>query len=203
MSKPIQPRIFCLDLEGVLIPEIWIEVAKKFKINALKLTTRDISDYDKLMRYRLEILRKQNIRLEDIQKVIGSMQLLPGAAVFLKKLQTYGPVIILSDTYYEFAMPFMKKLNYPVLFCNSLEQDKHGFISNYKIRIRDGKKKAVQAFKKLAFTVKAAGDSYNDLTMIKSAHGGVLFNPPGKIIKTHPDVPTAKKYSQLLQKLLS
>ena len=200
--KKISPKIFCLDLEGVLIPEIWIEVARRFKVDALKLTTRDIKDYDRLMRYRLKILREKKIKLKDIQKVISGVNPLPGAKAFLKKLQSAGPVIILSDTYYEFAMPVLKKLGSPVLFGNSLKQDKNGFIASYHIRIRDGKKKAVKALRKLNFYVVASGDSYNDMSMIRSAHKGVLFNPPAKIRKDFPHIPATKNYKQLIELLI-
>ena len=201
MSKKTQPIIFCLDLEGVLIPEIWIEVARRFKNEKLRLTTRDIPDYDKLMRYRLEILRKENIKLKDIQNVIRGMKPLPGGKAFLDKLRTFGPVMILSDTYYEFANPLLVTLNHPVLFCNSLVTDSKGFIKNYTIRIRDGKKKAVHAFHQINFRVHAAGDSYNDLSMILNADKGVLFNPPSSIQKEYPRVPVAKTHQQLLKAL--
>ena len=193
------PRIYCFDLEGVFVPEIWIEVAGRFKMPSLRLTTRDIPDYDKLMRYRIGILKKAGIRLRDIQRVIAGIRPLPGARKFLDRLRRRAPVLILSDTFYEFAGPLMVRLGNPVLFCNSLRVDKRGFISGYKLRIRDGKKKAVLALKQLQFEVFAAGDSYNDLSMLKQAHHGVLFKPPPKIRKSHSGIPSVKTYTQLLK----
>ncbi len=193
--------VYCLDLEGVFVPEIWIEVSKRFKLKSLRLTTRDIPDYDKLMKYRIGILKKEGIRLRDIQKVIAGIQPLPGARKFLDRLRALGPVIILSDTFYQFAGPLMEKLGRPALFCNTLQTDSKGFISGYKLRQKDGKRKAVQALKKTGFSVAAAGDSYNDLTMIRTAARGVLFNPPQSILKTCRDIPVARTYQQLFSKL--
>lgn len=194
--------ICCLDMEGVLVPEIWIEVSRRFKIEALKLTTRDVPDYDQLMKYRLGILRRENIKLRDVQKVIGKMRPLPGAKKFLTKLRRAMPVIILSDTYYEFAGPLMQKLDSPALFCNWLKIDKRGFISGYVLRQRDGKKKSVIALKSLGFNVKAAGDSYNDLTMLRASNRGVLFNPPQIILKKCRGFSVAYDYDRLLKLLL-
>ncbi len=188
-------------MEGVLLPEIWIHAAKRFRLDALKLTTRDWPDYDKLMKYRLKILRKEKIRLKDIQKIIGELEPLPGAAAFMKKIRALYPVIIMSDTYYEFAQPLMKKLGDATLFCNWLETDKAGYISDYVLRQKDGKRKAVVALKKIGFKVAAAGDSYNDLTMLKEAHKGVLYNPPASILKSHPQFPVAKNHDQLFKLL--
>jgi phosphoserine/homoserine phosphotransferase len=190
--------ICCLDLEGVLIPEIWINVAKKTGIKALEITTRDEPDYDKLMRYRLAILKKESIKLLDIQAVIRRMEPLPGAKGFLRKLQERYQVIILSDTYYEFAGPMMKKLGYPTLFCNWLSTDKKGFISGYHLRQRNGKKEAVRGIQNLGFKVAAAGDSYNDIAMLKTADRGILFRPPSKIIREFPEFPVTKTYPELL-----
>lgn len=196
-------RIFCLDLEGVLVPEIWIETAKRFKMDSLKLTTRDIPDYDKLMKYRIGILKKAGIRLKDIQNVIAKMQPLPGARTFLDRLRKEGPVVILSDTFVEFAGPLMDKLGQPALLCNHLVIDRKGFIAGYKLRMKDGKRKAVAAFQKLNFEVFAAGDSYNDLTMLKAAQRGVLFRPPDSIRKKFPRFPAVETHSGLLQRLLA
>lgn len=195
-------HLVCLDMEGVLLPEIWIHAAKRFKLEALKRTTRDEPDYDKLMHFRLDLLKREGIKLKDLQKIIGELKPLPGAPAFLKKLREKSPVIILSDTFYEFALPLMKKLGEATLFCNWLETDKAGFISGYVLRQKDGKRKAVAALKSSGFKVYAAGDSYNDLTMIETADKGALFNPPASILKSHPQVPVAKNYAQLL-KLLS
>lgn len=194
-------HIVCLDMEGVLLPEIWIHAAKRFRLDALKLTTRDWPDYDKLMKYRLKILRKEKIRLKDLQKIIGELEPLPGASAFMKKIRALYPVIIMSDTYYEFAQPLMKKLGDATLFCNWLKTDKAGYISDYVLRQKDGKRKAVIALKKIGFSVAAAGDSYNDLTMLKAADKGVLYNPPASILKSHPHFPVAKNHETLFRLL--
>ncbi len=194
-------KIFCLDLEGVLVPEIWVETAKRFKMESLKLTTRDIPDYDKLMKYRIAILKKAGIRLKDIQKVIAKIQPLPGAKAFLENLRKAGSVIILSDTFVEFAGPLMEKLGRPALFCNQLMIDSRGFISGYKLRMKDGKRKAVEALKQLNFEVYAAGDSYNDLTMLKAARRGVLFRPPDSIRKKFRRFPAVDSHASLLRLL--
>ncbi len=195
--------VTALDMEGVLLPEIWIHAAKRFKLDALKRTTRDEPDYDKLMRFRLDLLRKEGIKLKDLQRIIAELKPLPGAAAFYKKLSAQGPVIIFSDTFYEFAQPLMKKLGDAVLFCNWLKTDKAGYISGYQLRQKDGKRKAVLALQSIGFKVRAAGDSYNDLTMIQTAEKGVLFNPPASILKSHPRIPVARTYSSLLKQLLS
>ena len=189
-------------MEGVLVPEIWIEVAKKTKIADLRLTTRDISDYDVLMKRRLATLKKYSIHLKDIQKVIQAMKPLPGAKTFLDKLRAEHQVIILSDTFYEFALPLMQKLGNPVLFCNRLSVDKKGFISGYQLRQKNGKAKAVQALQRAGFKVIAAGDSYNDVTMLKAAEKGVFFNPPPKIAKQFPQFKITRNYSALLKALI-
>jgi len=195
-------HLCCLDLEGVLIPEIWIEVACKTKLDKLKLTTRDIPNYDRLMKYRLKILKQEGIRLKDIQSVIQTMSPLPGAKSFLKKLQSHYPVIILSDTFYEFAAPLMKKLDHPTLLCNWLKVDQSGSITGYQLRQKDGKRKAVKAFKQIGFKITASGDSYNDLTMLREAHRGILFRPPSKIAKSNRKFKVAKTYSALLSHFL-
>jgi phosphoserine/homoserine phosphotransferase len=194
--------ICCLDLEGVLIPEIWINVAKKTGIRALAITTRDEPDYDKLMRYRLAILKREGIKLRDIQAVIKRMNPLPGAKEFLRKLQERYQVIILSDTYYEFAGPMMKKLGYPTLFCNWLSTDIKGFIANYHLRQKNGKKEAVRGIRSLGFRVVAAGDSYNDIAMLRAADHGILFRPPEKIVHQFPRFPVTNTYRELLSAFL-
>lgn len=192
----------CLDLEGVLVPEIWIEVAKRFKIKELELTTRDIPDYDQLMKYRIGILKQRGLRLSHIQKVISGIKPLPGARAFLDSLRAQAAgVLILSDTFYEFAGPLMKKLGQPVLFCNSLKIDSQGFISGFKLRQTDGKTKAVKALQSIGFCVHAAGDSYNDLGMLKTAERGVLFNPPLSIKNKFKRFPAVTSYAQLLRLL--
>ena len=194
--------ICCLDLEGVLIPEIWIHVAKRTKIKALEITTRDEPDYDKLMRGRLGILKKEGIRLRDIQAVIKKMEPLPGAKVFLKKLREQYQVIILSDTYYEFAGPMMKKLGSPTLFCNTLKTDNAGFLVSYHLRQKNGKEQAVRGLKNLGFGVVAVGDSYNDITMLQAADRGILFRPPAKIVGEYPQFPVTKTYAELFAAFL-
>ncbi len=194
--------ICCLDLEGVLIPEIWINVAKKTGLKALEITTRDEPDYDKLMRYRLQILKREGIKLRDIQKVIAGMSPLPGANAFLRKLRETYQVIILSDTYYEFAGSMMKKLGSPTLFCNWLSVDRKGFIANYHLRQKSGKQEAVRAIKGLGFNVVAAGDSYNDIAMLKTADRGILFRPPAKIVRQFPRFKVTHTYSELLAAFL-
>jgi len=194
--------ICCLDLEGVLVPEIWIKVAEKTRIKELRLTTREVPNYDVLMKRRLKILRRHGIKLRDIQNVISQIRPLPGAKAFLDQLRSKRQVIILSDTYYEFAIPLMEKLGRPTLWCNWLESDKKGFIAHYHLRQRNGKEKAVRALKKIGFKIAAAGDSYNDLTMLQAADRGVLFNPPSHIEKSHGHFQIARNYPQLLKALL-
>jgi phosphoserine/homoserine phosphotransferase len=189
--------IACLDLEGVLVPEIWINVAKTTGIDALKRTTRDEPDYDKLMRDRLRILDQHGLKLRDIQSVIGQMGPLDGAREFLNWLRERAQVIILSDTFYEFAAPLMAQLDYPCLFCNSLVLDEQGRVTDYQLRIRDGKRKAVMALKLLNFTVVAAGDSYNDTTMLAEADAGILFCPPDNVIRDFPQFPVTRTYDEL------
>ena len=187
----------CLDLEGILTPEVWINVALKTGIEKLKLTTRDISDYDVLMKRRLEILRKNNITLKDIQEVISRMDLLEGAREFLDWLRSVTQVIILTDSFIEFAMPLMKKLGYPALLCHDLEIDNAGMIINYKLRINEMKLKSVQAFKNMKYETIAVGDSYNDIEMLKEAKHGILFRPPENVMKEYPQFPVVTDYSAL------
>ena len=194
--------ICCLDLEGVLMPEVWIHVAKRTGVKELEITTRDEPDYDKLMKYRIGILKKEKIRLRDIQKVIRAMPPIPGAKGFLKKLKERYQVIILSDTFYEFAGPMMRKLDQPTLFCNWLKTDSDGFISGYVLRQRNGKERAVRGLKSLGFRVIAAGDSYNDVTMLKAADFGAFFRPPSRIAKEFPQFPVTRTYGELLATFL-
>ena len=183
------PLVACLDLEGVLVPEIWIDVAETTGIAELRRTTRDEPDYDKLMRGRLAILERERLGIADIQKVIAGMRPLDGAPAFLDWLRTRAQVIILSDTFCEFAQPLMAQLGYPTLFCHSLVIDDAGRIRDYTLRIADGKRKAVMALKLLNFRVVAAGDSYNDTTMLDEADRGILFRPPDNVIRDFPAVP--------------
>jgi phosphoserine / homoserine phosphotransferase len=186
--------IACLDLEGVLVPEIWIAFAEKTGIEKLKLTTRDIPDYDELMQGRLQILDENNLKLDDIQDVIKEIKPLPGAKDYLDLLRENFQIIILSDTFYEFAAPLMAQLGYPTLFCHSLVVDENKKIENYQLRQKDGKSKAVEALKGLNFKVIASGDSYNDTGMLKAAHRGVFFSPPDSIIKEFPQFPVTYEY---------
>lgn len=194
-------QLCCLDLEGVLLPEIWIAVADHFRNDDLRLTTRDISDYDQLMQHRLKVLRKNRIRLADIQGVIARMKPLPGARAFLDDLEQHFQVLVLSDTFYEFAMPLIRKLGNPTLLCNWLTVSRSGYISGYVLRQQDGKRKAVKALKGIGFRVVAAGDSYNDLSMLKTADRGVLFNPPDAITRRYPAFAVARDYPALARLL--
>ena len=190
-------QIVCLDLEGVLVPEIWIEFANRTGIEALRRTTRDEPDYDKLMTYRLDILRDNKLGLPDIQKVIAEMGPMAGAKDFLDQLRQDFQVIILSDTFYEFAMPLMQQLGMPALFCHKLEADADGMLVNYHLRMPDQKRAAVKAFKGLNFKVIAAGDSYNDTAMLGEAHAGILFHPPENVIREFPQFPVTMSYAEL------
>jgi phosphoserine/homoserine phosphotransferase len=190
-------RIVCLDLEGVLIPEIWIEFARRTGIPELERTTRDEPDYDTLMKYRLGILAQHHLGLPDIQNVIASMAPLPGAAAFLAELREIYQVVILSDTFYEFAHPLMRQLGWPTLFCHSLEADANGVVVNYHLRMADQKREAVKRFRELNFTVVAAGDSYNDTAMLGAAHGGILFSPPANVAREFPQFPVTRDYAAL------
>ncbi len=190
-------NIFTLDLEGVLIPEIWVAVAEKTGIPELRRTTRDEPDYDKLMHYRMDILSKHNITLSDIQNVISTLDPLEGAKEFYGWLKSIAPVIILSDTFCQFANPIMKKLDYPTLFCHELLVDEKNMISGYKLRMQDQKKHSVEALKKINFNVIAAGDSYNDLSMLRAADSAVLFRPTEKFASDNSDLPVAYDYASL------
>jgi len=197
----MNPTIITLDLEGVFTPEIWIAVAETTGIPALRRTTRDEPDYDKLMRYRIAILEEQGITLADIQDVIANMGLLPGAREFLDWLRSRSQAIILSDTFYEFAAPLMAQLGHPTLLCNMLEVDERDMITGYKLRIVSGKRKAVQALKALNFRVIASGDSYNDMTMLEEADHGILFRPPPNVIADYPQFPVTTEYEELKQRI--
>lgn len=190
--------IVCLDLEGVLVPEIWINVAQKTGIEALRLTTRDISDYDVLMKGRLEILKEHKLKLADIQAVIATIEPLEGALQFLSTLRSRTQVLILSDTFTEFATPLMKKLAWPTLWCNNLVIDDEGMITDYKLRIPNGKLHAIRALKGLNFRTFAAGDSYNDLSMIEEADAGCLFRAPEGILASHPHLALTTTYEEFL-----
>ncbi len=189
--------LVCLDLEGVLVPEIWIEVSQRTGIGALSRTTRDEPDYDKLMQGRLAILAEHRLRLADLQAVIATMGPMPGARDFLDALRAQCQVVILSDTFYEFAAPLMAQLGRPTLFCHRLEADAEGFVSGYRLRMPDQKRLAVEAFRSLNFHVIAAGDSFNDTSMLGAAHAGIFFCPPESIVKQFPQFPVTRDYAAL------
>jgi phosphoserine/homoserine phosphotransferase len=191
-------RLVCLDLEGVLIPEIWIAFSEAVGIPELRRTTRDEPDYDKLMRFRLDLLAKNNLKLPDIQRVISGMDALEGAAGFTDALRQKTQLIILSDTYEEFAKPLMKKLGWPTLFCNSLVTSPDGTITGYTLRQKNGKQLAVKALASLNIEVFAAGDSFNDLNMIREAKAGCLFRAPQAIREEYADIPCVDSYDGLL-----
>jgi phosphoserine/homoserine phosphotransferase len=195
--------IACLDLEGVLLPEIWIKFAEKSGIDELKITTRDIPDYSKLMRARLQILQSHKLKINDIQEVIKTLTPLKGAKEFLLWLKSEFQVIILSDTFYEFSGPLMKQLDYPTLFCHQLVIDNKGSIIDFHLRQEDQKTKAVKALQGLNFKVISAGDSYNDTGMLKQADSGILFCPPESVIKEFPQYPIAKNYIEFKALLMS
>ncbi len=190
-------EIACLDLEGVLVPEIWINVAERTGIEELRLTTRDIPDYDQLMTRRLSILAEHDLGLPDIQTVIGGMSPLPGAREFLDWLRERSQVVILSDTFYQFAAPLMRQLGWPTLLCHRLEIGEGGRVTDYHLRQKDQKRQAVKAFHRLNFRVIAAGDSYNDTTMLMEADLGILFRPPENVIQEFPQFPVTRSYDEL------
>ncbi len=194
--------IVCSDLEGIFTPEIWINFAEITGIEELRLTTRDISDYDVLMKRRLAILDENNLKLDDIQAVIAKMEPLEGALEFLDWLRSMVQVIIVSDTYVEFAGPLMEKLGRPTLFCNTLTVAADGSIGGYNLRQPDGKKKVALALKTLNYRVIAIGDSYNDITMLKAADHAILYCPPDNVKKEYTEFPTAFNYGELKQRLL-
>jgi phosphoserine/homoserine phosphotransferase len=194
---PHSPAIACLDLEGVLVPEIWINVAERTGIEALRATTRDVPDYDVLMKQRLRILEEHRLGIADIQEVIGGMGPLPGAREFLDRLRERMQVVILSDTFYDFADPLMRQLGWPTLFCHHLEIADDGRVVDYHLRLKDPKRQAVLAFRQLAFGTIAAGDSYNDTTMLAEADAGILFRPPDNVVEEFPQFPVTRDYDEL------
>ncbi len=189
--------LVCLDLEGVLVPEIWIGVAERTGIDALRRTTRDEPDYDKLMRYRLDILDQHGLGIAEVQQTLAEMEPLPGAAEFVSELRSWAQLIILSDTFYPFGMPLMEQLGQPTLFCHDLDISDSGKIVNYNLRQADPKRRAVEAFHGLNFKVLAAGDSYNDTSMLSEADAGILFRPPENVIREFPQFPVVKTHAAL------
>ena len=195
-------HLACLDLEGVLIPEVWINFAELTGIEELKATTRDIPDYNVLMKQRLQILKDHNLGLNEIQEVISKLKPLEGAKEFLDWLRERFQVVILSDTFYEFGMPFMKQLGYPTLLCHKLEVDDNGIITDYKLRQEDPKRQCIVRFHNLNLKCIATGDSYNDTTMLGEADAGILFCPPQNVIDEFPQFPVARNYEELKTEFL-
>ncbi len=199
-------HIVCSDLEGIFVPEIWINVAEKTGINELRLTTRDISNYDVLMKRRLAILDENRLKIDDIKAVISTMDPIDGALEFLDWLRSCVPVIVVSDTFDQFAGPLMKKLGWPTLFCHTLSINPDGSIAGYKLRQKDSKREAVISLKSLQYDTIAVGDSYNDITMLKEADNGILFDPPENVKNEYPAFPVSYNYDDLkdiIQKILS
>ena len=195
-------NIVCLDLEGVLIPEIWIEVAERTGIDALRATTREAPDYDVLMRQRLRILKEHRLGLPDIQTVIATMAPMPGAKEFLDWVRSEFQLVILSDTFYEFAMPLMRQLDYPTLMCHRLTTDASGFVIDYHLRQEDPKRMAVKALHSLNYKVIAAGDSYNDIGMLSEADAGFFFCPPDSIVNEFPQYKVTRDYTALKRAIM-
>jgi len=195
-------EIACLDLEGVLVPEIWIAFAKMTGIDALKATTRDVADYDVLMKQRLRILDEHGLGLAEIQKVIAGLTPLDGATDFLDWMKERFQVVILSDTFYEFSQPLMRQLGWPTLLCHRLVVDEAGKVAGYSLRQKDAKRQSVKAFRALNFRVIAAGDSYNDTAMLEEAHAGILFRAPDTVIREFPQYPAVHSYDELRQEFI-
>lgn len=199
-------HIVCSDLEGVFVPEIWINVAEKTGIKELRLTTRDISDYDVLMKRRLAILDENGIKIDDIKAVIATMNPLEGAVEFLNWLRSCTQIIVVSDTFDQFARPLMEKLGWPTLFCHTLSIAPDGFIADYVLRQKDAKREAVISLKNLNYSTIGVGDSYNDISMLKAADSGILFNPPDNVKNEYPEFPVTFSYEELkriIEKILS
>jgi len=194
-------RLVCLDLEGVLVPEIWIAFSEATGIPELRRTTRDEPDYDKLMKFRIDLLKKNNLKLPDIQRVISGMEPMEGAVEFTRSLRERTQLVILSDTFEQFAKPLMAKLSWPTLFCNSLVTAADGAVTGYALRQQNGKREAVKAFKSLNMQVFAAGDSFNDLAMIREADSGCLFRPPDAIRKECADISCVDTFETLLAQI--
>ena len=195
-------EIACLDLEGVLVPEIWIEFANKTGIEELKATTRDIPDYDVLMKQRLALLDQHGFKLQDIQEVIATLKPLDGAREFVDWLRERFQVIILSDTFYEFSQPLMRQLGFPTLFCHRLVADEEGRVGDYKLRQADPKRQSIRALQTIYYRTIAAGDSYNDTTMLAEADAGILFHAPQNVIEEFPQFPAVHTYEDLKKEFI-
>jgi phosphoserine/homoserine phosphotransferase len=201
MTHNPMPPLVCSDLEGVLVPEIWIAVAEKTGIDALFMTTRDEPDYDKLMAMRIEILRQHDLRLADVQQVIGTLSPLPGAVEFVAWVRERAQFVILSDTFYEFAAPLMAQMSHPTIFCHNLLVDEAGFVTGWRRRLDQPKRTSIQAFSELGFRTFAMGDSYNDIAMIHRADLAVLFDPPENVVADHPELTVTRTYAAVKQVL--
>jgi phosphoserine/homoserine phosphotransferase len=192
-----KPLLVASDLEGVFLPEIWIAVAERTNLPELRLTTRDVPDYDQLMHYRMAILERERLTLADIQAVIAGMEPLPGSVEFLDWLRRHAQVVIITDSFYEFVTPFLARLHYPTLFAHRLTVDERGMLTGYRLRTEDGKRKAAVAFRDLGFFTAGVGDSYNDTRMLAAADAGILYRPPANVIAEFPQFPVATDYAQL------
>jgi phosphoserine/homoserine phosphotransferase len=195
------PPIIAFDLEGVFLPEIWIAVAERTGLPELRRTTRDEPNYDKLMRGRMAILERHGLTLADIQQVIAGMDALPGALEFLAWMRQRAQMVVITDSFYEFVAPFLPKLGWPTVFAHTLEIDERGMMAGYRLRVSDGKRKAVEALRSLGFRTAAVGDSYNDTTMLAAADQGVLFRPPENVVQDFPHFPVARTYDELRNEL--
>ena len=195
-------NIFCSDLEGVWVPEVWVNVAKKTGIDELKLTTRDINDYDVLMKRRIAILKEHHLTLKDIQQVISTIEPLEGALEMLNWIRSVAQIVIVSDTFVEFASPLMAQLGWPTLLCNYLTVSKDGMVTGYNLRQKDQKREVAKALKTLQYQVISFGDSYNDISMLKESDAGILFRPPQNVMDDYPQFPVVQNYRELKEKLL-
>jgi phosphoserine/homoserine phosphotransferase len=193
----IAPPLVAFDLEGVFLPEIWIAVAERTALPELRRTTRDEPDYDKLMHGRMEILARNGLTLADIQQVIAAMEPLPGAVDFLTWMRHAAQMVIITDSFYEFVTPFLPKLGWPTVFAHTLQVDERGMMAGYRLRVKQGKRKAVESFAALGFRTAAVGDSYNDTAMLAAADRGILFRPPENVIQEFPHFPVTRTYAEL------
>ena len=193
----LAPALIAFDLEGVFLPEIWIAVAERTHLPELRRTTRDEPDYDRLMRYRMAILAREQVTLADIQAVIATMEPLPGAVAFLDWIRSQAQTVIITDSFYEFVAPFLPKLNWPTVFAHQLQVDDHGLLADFRLRLPDGKRAAAASFRALGFRVAAVGDSYNDTRMLAAADRGILFRPPANVIAEFPQFSVATNYPEL------
>ena len=196
-SNPAPP-LLATDLEGILLPEIWIAVADATGISELRLTTRDVADYDHLMQMRLSVLRRHGVRLADIQAVISCLELLPGAERLLAEVRALAPLVIITDSFYEFVNPVLDKLGFATLFAHTLLTDDDGMLAGYRLRVEHSKRRALHAFRELGFRTMAVGDSYNDIAMLLEADRGVLYRPPGNVRSEYPDIPVVETFDELL-----